>query len=406
MREGVVIVRQQDRFRWSLMLVTLMGVYSGSTLWNDGPATAEAKSRASLSSKPLVIFPDAVPGSSVSSGSRTSTPLRNAPLPTEIQNPTRISPEITVPLSNEAFAFPAIPINTDIYAPPLPSETNSPDELSARIPSVSPQAQRIYDSSASPAPSPIDEQAACPTPVIPAQISGIKAVTTNSRGETIYLQPRQGAVPDFASTIARGNPEPESDGYNALFQEEVGFRQRVDSLVFAAQQAYRRKEYGKALEALQNATRLDSNNSDLVAAIGEVQLEMRRHDEAIKAYQRADQITPQRHRLRYAQVLALSGQRKDAIDLLKAPLPEPKQEAQRAYLLGTLYEELGELQQALPYLTEAARLQPESADIRYNLGLTYELAGQKNQAYQYYRQAQALDPNASDIKQALARTKR
>jgi tetratricopeptide (TPR) repeat protein len=398
------------------MLMAVLGL-NVATILDNGPATAQARSRAPLSSKPVVVFPSVIPGLAAQSPSRVPAPPGHvdAPLPVEAQNPTRISPEPNVPLRDEAFAFPAIPINSNIYGPPLPAETtenklDTKDDISERIPSIFPQAQqRIYDKAANSA----EAQAPCPVPVVPAKISGIKAVTTNNRGETIYLQPRQGALPDFSSHIVRGNPINDNadngndgDGYNALFQEEVGFRQRVDSLVFAAQQAYRRKEYNKALEALQNATRLDNNNSDLIAAIGEVQLEMRRHDEAVKAYQKADQITPQRHRLRYAQVLALSGQREDAIKLLKSPLSEPKQEAQRAYLLGTLYEELGELQQALPYLTEAARLQPESADIRYNLGLTYELSGQKTKAHQYYRQAQILDPNAADIKQAIDRTKR
>ncbi len=363
MRSGkVMIVRRQDPLRLSLAFLVLL-----ACSLNLAFMAAEAKTRHPLSSKPIVIFPDAAEHAIQNTTSKSI--------------PQRIEPEA----NEEAVAVPAIP--------------TEPEEAVPTAPSTIPQ--RIYDKATEKRLA----QTACPNPVIPPRSSGIRAVTTNARGETIYLQPLQGAVPNFSFAASQENQE--GDGYNALFQAEIGSRQRVDSLIFAAQQAYRQKEYPKALEALKNATRLDTNNSDLVAAIGEVQLEMRHHDEAIEAYKQADQLTPGRHRLRYAQILALSGQRKEAIALLKTtPLPESKQEAQRSYLLGTLYEELGQLQEALSYLTEAARLQPNSADIRYNLGLTCELAGQKAQAYQHYRQAQILDPHAVDIKQAIARTKK
>lgn len=131
-------------------------------------------------------------------------------------------------------------------------------------------------------------------------------------------------------------------------------------------------------------------------------IDVRSPEETYTALSQAEM--PESLQLRRAQALALSGRRQEAIALLQKPLPDTGQAAQRAYLLGTLHEEMGNIAEALSYLHEAARLRPNSADTWYNLGLTCELAGQRDQAYQHYRRAQILEPNAVDIRKALERT--
>lgn len=115
------------------------------------------------------------------------------------------------------------------------------------------------------------------------------------------------------------------------------------------------------LNALENATRLQPSNADLLCDLGAARLAAGQPDAALAALDQAIAITPDH--------AAAHNNRGLALWRLMRP------------------------QAALPALIEAARLAPERADILTNLGAVYGDVGQLGQAATHYRQALALDPS-------------
>ena len=230
----------------------------------------------------------------------------------------------------------------------------------------------------------------------------IQAITTDNKGYPILIQPKSQVIPEF--TVGKPN-----GGYNTLFQADVASDSRSDgkqgiSLALRdASMAFKANQYDLALKQIQKGLVLDSNNADLLAALAEIQLKQGQTVMAQQNYQRAEARSHDKYGLRYAQVLTLTGQRKEAIQLLEGLYQQNPKQEQVAYMLGTLHEELGETGTALTYLQQAALLHPGSADIQYNLGLAYELSGDREQAEKHYHQAAGLNIAAPDVAKALAR---
>lgn len=242
-------------------------------------------------------------------------------------------------------------------------------------------------------------QVLTPLPRYQGGAAPIQAMTTDSQGKPVLLRPKNQAIPEFAI-------ETDGDGYNALFHAESNtVQQQVSRLMADALTAYRGKQYTQALSKIQQAVKLDADNADLYAALAEIQLKLNQLPQSVAAYRKAAEKAEAKYGQRYAQTLVLAGKRLDAIQVLKKMNEKDARQVQVAYMLGTLYEEMGQTADALPYLKQAAALHPASADIQYNLGLAYELTGDRLQAEKHYRQALSLNGNARDAQQALARVK-
>jgi Flp pilus assembly protein TadD len=232
----------------------------------------------------------------------------------------------------------------------------------------------------------------------------IQAITTDNKGYPVLIQPKSQVIPEFSVGKANG-------GYNTLFQADMASDSRSDysgkqgiSLALRdASMAFKANQYDLALKQIQKGLVLDANNADLLAALAEIQLKQGQTAMAQQNYQRAEARAHTKYGLRYAQVLTLTGQRKEAIQLLEGLYQQNPKQEQVAYMLGTLHEELGETGPALTYLQQAAQLHPGSADIQYNLGLAYELSGDREQAEKHYHQAAGLNATAPDVTKALAR---
>lgn len=242
-------------------------------------------------------------------------------------------------------------------------------------------------------------QVLTPLPRYQGGAAPIQAMTTDASGKPVLIRPKNQPIPEFSI-----NQSPES--FNVLFQSEgTPAQQRVASLMADSLKAYQAKQYAKALPLIQQALQLQADNADLYAALAEIQGQLAQKQEAAKAYARAYQYNPQQYGQPYAQALVLVGQRKKAIEVLTALYGKNPNQAGVAYMLGTLYEELGQTEQALPYLKQAAELHPGSADIQYNLGLAYELSGDNLLAERHYQRALRLDASAADAQKALTRVR-
>jgi Flp pilus assembly protein TadD len=230
----------------------------------------------------------------------------------------------------------------------------------------------------------------------------IQATTLDTEGHPVVVHPKNAPIPEF--DVSRRN-----GGYNALFQAEPApdpQSNRVDTLVSDALSLYRREEYPAAEQMLQQALQLTQSNADLYAALAEIQLKLNHTEAAVQSYRQASQLAPNQYGHSYAQALVQAGKRQEAIRVLETLNRQYPAQEQVVYMLGTLHEELGQVDQALDYLKQAAQLHPASADIQYNLGLAYELSGESRQAETHYRSALALNPKATDIAKALARVRK
>lgn len=234
----------------------------------------------------------------------------------------------------------------------------------------------------------------------------IQAITTDTHGNPVRLTPKKTDMVELSIGTTPQNSS--SRVYNTLFQAEPSPAEAVNQRIADAVQAYRKQQYANALQAVENAIQLDPENAELYAALGEIQLKLNHVDAASQAYQKARLLNEHtgnqtQYNQRYAEILTLNGQRNEAIGLLKQLLATQPHNAKLAYMLGTLYEELGQSREALPYLQEAAQAQGNSADIQYNLGLAYELTGDTTKARQHYQLALRLSPAAKDTQSALQR---
>jgi tetratricopeptide (TPR) repeat protein len=265
----------------------------------------------------------------------------------------------------------------------------------APLATVTPEAAAVGDS-VPPEPA---YQVLTPLPRYQGGAAPIQAMTTDADGKPILIRPKNQPITEFNIPQA-----PES--FNVLFQSEGSpARQRVASLMADSLKAYQAKQYAKALSLIQQALQIQTDNADLYAALADIQTQLAQKQEAVKAYARAYQYNPQQYGQPYAQALVLAGQREKAIGVLKAVYGKNPNQAGVAYMLGTLYEELGQTEEALPYLKQAAELHPGSADIQYNLGLAYELSGDNLLAERHYQRALRLDASAADAQKALDRVR-
>jgi tetratricopeptide (TPR) repeat protein len=238
-----------------------------------------------------------------------------------------------------------------------------------------------------------------PLPRYQGGAAPIQAMTTDQQGNPVLLRPKNQSIPEF--DIASRN-----EAYNTLFQaESESDSQKVSRFMAQALSAYQNQRFKEALPPIQQALALDVDNADLYAALGEIQIKLNQPKLASEAYARAFKHEADKYGQRYAQVLVLSGQRQQAVAVLKWLYSQDSRQAEIAYMLGTLYEEMGQTLAALPYLQQAADLHPASADIQYNLGLSYELSGDRLLAERHYQKALSLNPNAVDARNALNRVK-
>ncbi len=333
------------------------------------------------------------------------------PLVPPAQNNTPASPKIVAGpsiasvsnVTNVASARPAqaprVPVvETPDYLPPsyLPVKNQAQTTPLQAI-----QSQAV---GATPVAAPVTEpepsyQVLTPLPRYKGGAAPIQAMTIDREGRTVVVRPKNQPITDFSIGT-------ETAGYNTLFQAEPETeQQQVGRLMADALDAYKQKQFDQALARIQQALRIDSKNSDLYAALAEIQIQLKQPAKAVAAYQKATEQSQEKYGQRYAQVLVLAGQRDQALLVLKKLYQQNNKQVQVAYMLGTLYEEQGQTQEALPYLKQAAALHPASADIQYNLGLAYELSGDRLQAEKHYRQALNLNASATDASKALARVR-
>lgn len=85
----------------------------------------------------------------------------------------------------------------------------------------------------------------------------------------------------------------------------------------------------------------------------------------------------------------------EAIDLLEVLVKKWPKNLDGTYLLGSVYAQVGRLDDALPCLLRAQAMAPKSPQIANNLGNIYRIQGHNEKALSFYSEAVRLDPNFS-----------
>lgn len=235
--------------------------------------------------------------------------------------------------------------------------------------------------------------------------------TISTTGETVTLPsaPITGGYRQPAKRIVSKPSRPQDNtAVNALayINEPVNRPAKASSITILKQAMtmVKQNQSQEAIALLEEGIQKDPNNAALYAAVGESYIKADNLHQANLAYEKASRLTPEgTYDDRYAYVLYKQGNRKKAIQVLLNLLQLNPGNAKHQFMVGTLYQELGQSELALPYLRAAERLNPSSSDVQYNLGLAYEQYGQKDLAKRHYQKALEISPGSRDLQEALNR---
>lgn len=212
-------------------------------------------------------------------------------------------------------------------------------------------------------------------------------------------------------TYQMGNPNPISsaarnEAFNTLNYADTATQVReqlpVENVLYDAVNAYKTGNYSLAEEKIEEALEMDANNADIYQALAEVKVKQGQTQAAVTAYEKAMSLKPALKNQRYAELLILADNKVEAMQVLEMLAPNNNQ-PEINYMLGTLYEESGQMDKAVTYLEKAAGQKPNDLNIQYNLGLAYEYQGNIAKAKTHYQKAAQLNPNDVDVKTALTR---
>ena len=124
------------------------------------------------------------------------------------------------------------------------------------------------------------------------------------------------------------------------------------------------KQYPKAIEAYQQAIRINPEDADVWYNLGHVYCLIKQYPKAIEAYQQAVRINP--------------------------GFSDFRDSLRETYITLKQYPE------AIEVCQQSIRIDPEDASAWHNLGEAYELNGQTGKVMEVYKRLKTLDPNMAD----------
>lgn len=159
--------------------------------------------------------------------------------------------------------------------------------------------------------------------------------------------------------------------------------------------AYRKMtQHAEAVEALEQALRINPQNATVWNYLGSVYYMMNQHARAIDAYQQAVEIDPQYADAWFYLGLAYanSGQNAKAIDAFQQALRADPKHGEAWYSLGNSYRRLGQHAKAIDAYQQALRIDPQHARAWNNLGNAHSDLNQYAKAIDAFQQALRINP--------------
>jgi len=151
--------------------------------------------------------------------------------------------------------------------------------------------------------------------------------------------------------------------------------------------------YTKAVEAYQQAIRVDPNIAATYSALGKAYGNLGNYIKAIESFKQAIRIDPDYTEayFRLGKAHFTLGRYKDAIEASKQAIRIDPDYTYAYILLGSVYGGLGRCKDAIEVFKQAIRIDPDNVDAHFGLGLTYLRSGDRNLALNEYKILKELD---------------
>lgn len=164
----------------------------------------------------------------------------------------------------------------------------------------------------------------------------------------------------------------------------------------AALAHFKKRNYERALSALDDVIRRHPNSALAYSNRGAVYFQIGKYDEAVKDYTQAiglgqnDTVTV----LNRASAYAKNGDFDKALDDCNAIIRVNPRNAVAYRVCGVAYQGKGDVERAFTHLNESARMDPRAGKTFVARGMAYEQIGQSDKAKADFAQAGRVDPSS------------
>lgn len=171
----------------------------------------------------------------------------------------------------------------------------------------------------------------------------------------------------------------------------------VDSAEYFLQKGLLEKQNGRRLESLKNfekAARYDGNSKVITTELASAYLDLRRYSHARETYKKLIQLGEETA-VNYNQLMTLSFQLKQNDDVLlyADKLKKLDPTAKVYFYIGKVNYDMDNYGDAIKFLNEAAKENPENAEVPYMIAHSYADMMNYKLAIPYFQKAIALDPS-------------
>jgi tetratricopeptide (TPR) repeat protein len=183
----------------------------------------------------------------------------------------------------------------------------------------------------------------------------------------------------------------------------------VDNLKLLGDLYAQRREFDKAVEILTKAADADPSNSELRISLARALRGARKYSDAAEVLEQVlknGRSSQAEANLELAQVLAIMGRRREAVEKFRLALEGNDSEQLRPVILTQLamvYHDLRESDKAVELLKEACKSDSGSLDSRLRLAYVLRSAGKHSEALQLVDELMAKHPKEVDVLIAQAR---
>lgn len=155
----------------------------------------------------------------------------------------------------------------------------------------------------------------------------------------------------------------------------------------------------EAIEVLQHAKEIESEEPDAYVNLGNVYQESGRFDEAIKYYLRALELAPSNAmaHLHLGEIFQARRSFEQALVNYRLAVAADPDNARSHASLGVVARELGLTEEAREHYRQALRINPEFAEVYNNLGQLEVESAHLDEALLNYRQALRLNPELGEV---------
>lgn len=182
---------------------------------------------------------------------------------------------------------------------------------------------------------------------------------------------------------------------------------QVSQLIRNAENLRQAGRASDAADCYHRAIRLMPDDPALHYELGNLYLEMNRHNEAFQCYEAALGHAPGHSQvlLQIGNTYCALGQPAEAVRFFRQSIQSDPADIAAHFNLGNALREIGQPEQAVASYRAALRLNPQDADVHNNLGNALRELGRLDEAIACYEKALALNPSLHHAKVHLVHQK-